>query len=701
MTNTDLFLSYARRDDEPFVQKLHADLLRLGYTAWYDRENMTADGSPFTQAIGDAIRACTHFLFIVGPGSVASKYCRGELDRALRECKVIIPILRLGDYPLIPPEIADFHAIDCREDAHYNDRINELDRLLKHTVRPLVDMPNVPKLPTVTLPRLNYLNPLKEAIQTGDPLVVTSRQEVAHLVGVGGIGKTTLASLLCHDCGVRRTFTQIFGINAGPNRKTQAHVADLMRSAVNGDPRDFDSYDNARTAFARHLVGQKTLIILDDVWAHDIAKGFLFSGVDCRLVVTTRQKRLSDLLGVAVKDVPVDKLDAEDAKHLLLRLAGRDSLDQLDSILALFEGHTLAVTLAGLWLKNHPHQTGADLHRRLQRSSKFETLKLDAGDKNLNLELALRLSYDDLPSDADRQHFRAFGIFAPTGTVDVRAIGAVWRISDPDDAQDAVDVLVGAGLLEQTADGRYEAHPLLRAYARALADDHAENRMWGARHFEHYHGLHSDFDANTDENRHPTITSDFPDILTALDWGFAQADGRACDWVTALDYYVYLHNTQEMRQTLREKALVLARKLDDKGRMADALLGLGDVALMRADYDGAVTVYQQAADLYEQVGARRGRANALFGLGAVARMRGDYATAKTYYDEALGLYVAIDDFAGQLNSYISLARLATAQGDIPLAKRHYQALFALADGHEMYKNHLHTMLLRREYEALG
>lgn len=48
--------SLTRADDEPFVWKLHNDLKTLGIETWYDREHMTADGSPFTQAIGDAIR---------------------------------------------------------------------------------------------------------------------------------------------------------------------------------------------------------------------------------------------------------------------------------------------------------------------------------------------------------------------------------------------------------------------------------------------------------------------------------------------------------------------------------------------------------------------------------------------------------------------------------------------------------------------
>lgn len=104
-TNQRLFLSYARADDEPFVEKLCHDLRRLNFDPWYDRENMTNDGAPFTQAIGDAIRGSVRLLLVVGPRSIASQYCRGEWQKALAECVPVLPLLRLGDYDSIPAEI--------------------------------------------------------------------------------------------------------------------------------------------------------------------------------------------------------------------------------------------------------------------------------------------------------------------------------------------------------------------------------------------------------------------------------------------------------------------------------------------------------------------------------------------------------------------------------------------------------------------
>ena len=54
----DIFLSYARSDDEPFVKRLYEDLTGNGYTVWWDRVAMPCRALTFLQEIqevGDMI----------------------------------------------------------------------------------------------------------------------------------------------------------------------------------------------------------------------------------------------------------------------------------------------------------------------------------------------------------------------------------------------------------------------------------------------------------------------------------------------------------------------------------------------------------------------------------------------------------------------------------------------------------------------
>ena len=50
-----VFLSYARADDEPFVERLYGDLIQAGIEVWWDRAAMESRGRTFLQEIRDAI----------------------------------------------------------------------------------------------------------------------------------------------------------------------------------------------------------------------------------------------------------------------------------------------------------------------------------------------------------------------------------------------------------------------------------------------------------------------------------------------------------------------------------------------------------------------------------------------------------------------------------------------------------------------
>ena len=106
-----IFLSYARGDDEAFVRRLHDDLTKQGFDVWFDRVSMPSRNLTFHQEIRDAIAARDRLVLVVGPKAGVSDYVRQEWQFAWREAdKVVTPILRLGDYPLVPDELKLIHA---------------------------------------------------------------------------------------------------------------------------------------------------------------------------------------------------------------------------------------------------------------------------------------------------------------------------------------------------------------------------------------------------------------------------------------------------------------------------------------------------------------------------------------------------------------------------------------------------------------
>ena len=65
----DVFISYARADDDPFVESLYAELTREGFTIWWDQATMDSRGRPFLQEIRDAIAQSDRLILVVGPAA--------------------------------------------------------------------------------------------------------------------------------------------------------------------------------------------------------------------------------------------------------------------------------------------------------------------------------------------------------------------------------------------------------------------------------------------------------------------------------------------------------------------------------------------------------------------------------------------------------------------------------------------------------
>ena len=108
-----VFLSYARGDDEPFVRRLYDDLLRAGFTVWFDRESLLSRGRTFHQEIKEAIRCeVDRIVYVGGPKAALSPYVREEWQFGLEFDHVVVtPILRLGDYNTdVPGELSLLHC---------------------------------------------------------------------------------------------------------------------------------------------------------------------------------------------------------------------------------------------------------------------------------------------------------------------------------------------------------------------------------------------------------------------------------------------------------------------------------------------------------------------------------------------------------------------------------------------------------------
>ncbi|NEO35990.1 MAG: TIR domain-containing protein [Moorea sp. SIOASIH] len=90
----DAFISYGRKDSKAFATKLHQRLTELGFSIWFDQQDIPL-GVDFQNQIDDGIEKSHNFLFIIAPHSVKSAYCLKEIQLAVKLNKRIIPLLHV------------------------------------------------------------------------------------------------------------------------------------------------------------------------------------------------------------------------------------------------------------------------------------------------------------------------------------------------------------------------------------------------------------------------------------------------------------------------------------------------------------------------------------------------------------------------------------------------------------------------------
>ena len=104
---------HARDDDEPFTRRVASSCTRTATTSGSMRGD-AKPGADVLQEIRDAVRSRDRLIVVLGPRAARSDYVRADRQAALVDGKVVTPVLRLGDYDLVPAELKNLHCPDVR-----------------------------------------------------------------------------------------------------------------------------------------------------------------------------------------------------------------------------------------------------------------------------------------------------------------------------------------------------------------------------------------------------------------------------------------------------------------------------------------------------------------------------------------------------------------------------------------------------------
>jgi hypothetical protein len=548
---------------------------------------------------------------------------------------------------------------------------------------------DVPPRPNLALGRDKLLNELADRLVTGGPALAVD--------GMPGVGKTTLALLLAHHPPVTAHFTGgVLWASLGPTATaaTAATVQAAWADALGVDLRESPDLRDRQRQLDQALTqrGQPVLIVLDDVWASDLARSLRSSAPGVVHLLTTRHASVAtDFAGPShARKVPV--LDPPTAWELLQRLAPDACAADPAAARALADrvgGLPLALAVLGGYLHADEHRVFADLAQDAirdlgdpaQRLALAATRLGDPADSTL--DAILRLSVDDLAAQRPgvAPVFWALGAFAPQPATFARAAAETVAQATPRD----LALLVGRNLLS-VADGQELAvHQVIGDLMATQTPDAAR-----ASHARYYAAA---MQAADDQQHFHEMLPALPQLRAAFAWAFAH------DLALALDIAANAALLQQQFSLVAEAAAwsadllaaargpavpptQLAHVLNHRGNCLGDLAALpGEDRAARlhaalAAYDEALRILTPAAAPQDYAMTQNNRGACLRHLAALpdedrpARL----AAALAAYDEALRFHTpaaAPQSYAiTQNNRGTCLADLADLPGEDRAARLH-------------------------------
>ncbi|MCT9935161.1 tetratricopeptide repeat protein [Planotetraspora sp. A-T 1434] len=332
---------------------------------------------------------------------------------------------------------------------------------------PAVEMPKPAQLPAAVSDftgRAGLVHRLLGLLRGGGEGV-----PVAAMSGIGGVGKTTLAVHVAHLADDLfpdgQLYADLRGYGQEPTPPETALVAFLRALGIPVDVIP-DGLADRSALFRSLLADRRMLVLLDNARDAEQVEHLLPGSAGCAAIITSRGK-LADLPSARLIDL--DVMEPDEALSLLGAVAGPERVAAERAaamdVVAACGFLPLAVRIVAARLAARPSWTVASLVPRLaDERRRLDEMKIG----NLAVSATFALGYGQL----DPQQARAFRLLSlPAGSdISVLAAAAVLDLS-PVGAEDLLESLVDASLLEAPAPGRYRFHDLLKLFARRQAED--------------------------------------------------------------------------------------------------------------------------------------------------------------------------------------------------------------------------------------
>lgn len=291
---------------------------------------------------------------------------------------------------------------------------------------------------------------------------------VVAICGIGGVGKTTLAVHVAHATGDLFPGGQLYADLRGYTDEA-ADPTSVLGSFLRalGIPADVIPESPAdRSALYRSILAdRRILVLLDNARDASQVSPLLPGSPGCAAIVTSRSK-LADLPSARLVDL--DVMEPDEALSLFAAVAGPERVaaehGAAMDVVAACGFLPLAVRIVAARLAARPSWTVASLVPRLaDEQRRLDEMRVG----NLAVEATFALGYGQL----DQTQQRAFRLLSLPNGPDISTGAAAALLSmTAIEAEDVLESLVDASLVEAPAPGRYRFHDLLKLFARRELD---------------------------------------------------------------------------------------------------------------------------------------------------------------------------------------------------------------------------------------
>ncbi|XP_059289190.1 LOW QUALITY PROTEIN: putative disease resistance protein At1g50180 [Lycium ferocissimum] len=318
------------------------------------------------------------------------------------------------------------------------------------------------------------------------------RLHVASIVGMGGIGKTTLAKEVYNQAQIRGKFDSRAWVYVSQDYKPTKIIKELILQLANPEEdkvKIVDTMDKLSEAGLEEMLHRRLektcyLIVLDDIWTTEawdiIARSFPDNDKSSRLLLTSRRKEVALHADAHTTPYELKVLSEEESWELFIKKAfaeerecSQDLVDVGKEILKKCDGLPLAITVIGGLLAGKKKQRSE--WQRVQRSLSSYLV----GSQTYGVSAILALSYHELPPHL-KSCFLYLGLLQKVKYIPVKQLMHIWIAHGliqqkgeqklEDIAEDFLDELIGRNLVQVIlvrADDKVKScrlHDLLRDF---------------------------------------------------------------------------------------------------------------------------------------------------------------------------------------------------------------------------------------------